>query len=323
MVTPTKPEIIDKAFELHHEKNHNVSSINPTVKELKEDGTFEQAKRELMRNDHSYRDYIEQEARSLGLLEEKAEEKRETSKFTVDLRELMRTGCFSSGTSGSGKTFLNFVVADRLMEKGVIVFVVDPSQVWSRSNVPHRIRIDKLPATITFEDGNARNGKLIQNGTVFDVSMLTYKERVEFTEDLCKWLLNKRKRSKVRPPTFVFFEEGHLYFYEGSMRSLKRQSNAVELVTNGRNFNIRYGVICQFPSMIDKVLIKITRQRWFGCTSEPNDLRYIEDIIGSEMAEQLSSLETGEFVYSYPKRNSKPRVIRVPKFEQKRRFLIF
>lgn len=238
--------------------------------------------------------------------------------------EALRTGTFTGGSSGSGKTVLNYHLADILMRKGVIVYVIDPSQAWQKgSSIPNVHRVG-YPSTITFKNGNSLDGEtLTKNGTIFDVSFLAYPQRVDFTETFCKWLLDDRKASQTRPPTFVFFEECQLVFYQGSMRSLKRHSNAVELVTNGRNFNVRYGVITQFPSMIDKLLIKMTRQRFFGYTSETNDVNYIEEIIGKEMAKELPNLGVGEFLYSFPRRGHTPtQLIKVPMFH-KNKVLIF
>jgi DNA helicase HerA-like ATPase len=78
---------------------------------------------------------------------------------------------------------------------------------------------------------------------------------------------------------------------------------AIELVTNGRNFKVRYGTITQFPTMIDRLLIKMTKQRYFGWTNEPDDIRYIASIIGREMAKELPRLDIGEFIYSCAIRN--------------------
>lgn len=317
MTTPSKQDIIEKAFELHHKRNR-VSNITPELEELKESGTYEEAKRELMRNDHSYRDYIEQQARELGLIDDKVLVKQtKPMPFTVDLDELMETGLVVTGSSGSGKTFLGFTVVDRLMNNYIIIYVIDPSQKWRLSSVPNRLTIT-YPMALTFQDGNAKGGKPIRNGTVFDVSFLTYPQRVEFTETFCKWLMDARKKSHRRPRTVVVFEESQLYFYQGSMRSLKRQSNAVELITNGRNFNIRFIAITQFPSMVDKLLIKTTRQRFFGWTSEKNDREYIEETVGEEIGEQLRLLESREFMYSYPRRGHEEAIkIRVPEWKQK------
>lgn len=224
--------------------------------------------------------------------------------------EAMRTGTFTSGTSGSGKTVLNFHFAERLMQAGAIVYIIDPSQAWPKgSSIPNLIQIT-FPMTVEWKNGTSAQS------TIFDVSRLTYPQRVQFAETFCKTIMDDRKNKSYRPPTFVIFEEGQLYFPQGSMRSLKRHSSAVELVTNGRNFNVRFGVITQFPSMIDKLLIKMCKQRYFGWTNEPNDVDYIDDIIGKEHAKNLEKLEVGEFIYSYPVRKGGTRQIKVPMFKR-------
>ncbi len=297
MVTPTKSEIIDKAFSIHAKRNHNITAITPTEQELKETGEFEEARAELMRTDHRYRTYIEQEARSLGMLDDKIE-KKERAAFTVDLEEAMKTGIFISGTSQSGKSNLAFVVADMLMSKYVIVFVIDPSQVWKKSSVPNMVEVS-YGKDVNFKDGNALNGKPFRNGTVFDTSRLTVLQQKEFVEALCKNIFERRVNSKIRPQTFLFFEEAHLFFPEGSMRS-KRYQEALRIITVGANFNIRFGLITQWCALIDKTVIKFPRQRFFGYSDEKNDKEYLRNFIG-DTVDELETLEVGEFIYDYGK----------------------
>ena len=71
------------------------------------------------------------------------------------------------------------------------------------------------------------------------------------------------------------------------------------LITVGANFNISFGLITQFAAEVSKLPVKATQQRYFGLTSEPNDIRYIRGFIGKEQAEELRNLSVGEFIYSY------------------------
>jgi hypothetical protein len=299
MTTPRKSEILEKAVELWFNEqwqNGLRTSIVPTEQELAEGGYVASARSMLMRN--KYRSEVENK----DYLED-------VEGLRFDVKEAMQTGVFCSGTSGSGKTNLMFHVADRLMQKGVTVYVVDPSQVWEKgSNVPNVLRVT-FPMRVSWQGGKP------EHSTVFDVSRLTFPQRMQFANLLCKTLLDKAKASEYDPETFVIFEECQLYFYQGSMRSLK-QSDAIELVTNGRNYNIRYGIITQFPSMIDKLLIKMTKQKYFGWTNEKNDVEYIQSIIGRENAQELEKLETGEFIYSYPVRGHGTKKIETEKFER-------
>ena len=286
MATPRKEQIVERAMEMFHQDSFGVTEgINPTLEELNEGGYLARAQHDLVRSDTHY------------YLDKKEDlDKIQTHEFEINLDELLQSGLFISGTSGSGKSNLGYIIVDVLMQKGVICYCIDSSQQWEKhSSIPNVLRIS-YPSSVTFRDGH------VSCSTVFDVSMLMFQQRIEFADAFCKKLLDMRKRSAYDPPTVVIFEEAQLIFYQGSMRSPKKCESAIELATVGRNFNLRFIAISQFPSMVDKLLIKLCRQRYFAWTSEPNDLSYIEEIIGKEMAKQLPKLEVGEFVYSYPVR---------------------
>jgi len=310
MTTPKREDIITKAFELNARRNYRTNLNSPEVDELKESGIYEEAKNELMRNpSNEFLAYLEKEAMSLGyrLTKEKIEHSKQivSDPFSIDLDEAMRTGLFISGTSHSGKTNLAFVVSDLLLSNNIIVYVVDPSQAWYNSSVPNVIQI-RWPMSVTFRDGNAENGKLIKNGTVFDVSRLTILQQKEFVESFCKKIFELRVDSKVKPKTFIFFEEAHLFFPEGSMRS-KRYQEALRIITVGRNFNIRFGLITQWCALIDKTVIKFPRQKYLGYSDEKNDKEYLRNFIGKRV-DELETLEVGQFIYDFGKNTTKVQV---------------
>lgn len=308
MTTPTKNEIIDKAFEMNANRNYRINLNTPTENELKESGIYEEAKNELMRNpSNEYLAYVEKEAMSLGyrLTKEKNEHSKQivSDPFSIDLEEAMRTGLFISGTSHSGKSNLAFVIADILMSHGVIVYLIDPSQAWSRySSVPHVLRVS-YPSTITYKDGH------VSCSTIFDISRLTILQQKEVVEKFCKSLFETRVNSDYRPQTFIWFEEAHLFFPEGSMRS-KRYQEALRIITTGRNFNIRFGLITQWCALIDKTVIKFPRQKYLGYSDEKNDKEYLRNFIGKRV-DELETLEVGQFIYDFGKNTTK---IQVPLF---------
>ena len=305
MTTPKREDIIERAFAIHHKRNHNVSSINPEVSELKESGAYQRAKCELMRSeDNEYVSHIEREARRLKLIDEKVETENPQS-FTIDLDEVMKTGIAITGTSHSGKSNLGFVVADMLMKNGVTVFVVDPSQTWMQnSSIPNVVSV-MWNRQITWQDGTAAQS------TVFDVSRLTVLQQKWFVEKFCKTIFEHRVRLTYRPATFIFFEEAHLFFPEGSMRS-KGYQEALRIITVGRNFRIRFGLVTQWSALIDKTVLKFPRQKWFGYTDEKNDKEYLRNFIGKRV-DELETLGVGQFIYDYGKTTEK---VQVPLFEK-------
>lgn len=72
--------------------------------------------------------------------------------------------------------------------------------------------------------------------------------------------------------------------------------NTVKMMTQGRNYKVRFMCITQFSSLIDKTAMRYMTQRFLGNSNEPNDVGYLRKIIG-KYAEQLGRLKNGEFLY--------------------------
>jgi len=216
---------------------------------------------------------------------------REQAEFPFDISEALKSGTFTSGTSQSGKTNLNFWLANELMKNGVIVYVFDPSQAWvKKSSIPRCITL-KNPLPLTCD--------LVNDSTIYDISRLHVDEQCEFVEKFCKTLFEARVDSEHRPKTYLMFEEAHLYFPEGCMRA-KAYREALRVVTVGANFNIRFGLITQWASMVDKKIVKFPKQKYLGYSDEKNDKEYLRSFIGDRV-EELETLKTGEFLYDYGK----------------------
>lgn len=294
MTTPNRQQIIERAKQLWHsdraKRGDPSYDIEPELSELREEGFISAAQSELMMDENK------------AAIEEyfADEDQLSAEPFAIDLDEAMKTGIAVTGTSASGKTNLGFVIADLLMKHGVIVFVVDPSQAWMRnSNVPNVVTV-RWNSSVTWKE----------QSTILDVSRLTVLQQKEFVEKFCKTMFNARVDSNYRPQTFIFFEEAHLFFPEGSMRSKKYQE-ALRIVTVGRNYNIRFGLITQWCALIDKTVLKFPRQKWFGYTDEKNDKKYLRNFIGKRV-DKLESLKVGEFVHDYGKTTKK---VQVPLFK--------
>ena len=211
--------------------------------------------------------------------------------FPFELEEALRSGIFISGTSGTGKTNHAMNIAKLLMDNNVVVFIIDPTQAWQTKFYPIEQIITIKPI--------AQKQRINWNdvSTVFNTSMLSPLEQQKFIEGFCEQVMYVAIRRAHRPNIIVIFEEAHTPMYNGSIRSKKSQQTA-RLLTQGRNFNIRFIAITQFASMVDKLPVKMCNQRYFFCTSEPNDLRYIETMIGKHMS-TLPNLKVGECIYDY------------------------
>lgn len=280
MATPNRNQIVQKAMELWHEDHYDVSSITPTESELREGGYVSAAMSQLMRDQHRAQiesDYIDF-----------------PQEFTIDIEELLRSGFYVTGTTGSGKSDIGMYAADKLMQHGVIVIVFDSTQDWqSRSSIPYyqtlqSVHIDEIP----------------KESMIYDIHRLYPDERQELVEKFCAMLyMYQAERPKhMRKQYFMIFEEAQIYLWQNSLKSRKTQNTAM-LLTEGRNYKVRFGCIVQFSSMIDKNAMRYMKQRYLGWTNEKNDVEYLRSFIGDKV-DELKSLQTGQFIYSHPSKNT-------------------
>lgn len=316
MPTPTKAEIRRSAQAKYHQDNRHLPFITCTDSELKESGYWNESRNKLMRNSarSEHLAYIEQEATELGYAlvskkeftsNENPKAKTETAQQIIfDVEEALRSGVFIAGGSGTGKTNIGKCIAKVLIDNNVIVFIADPTQAWYDfypiENVI-TIQPTSTPQKINWNDEH----------TLFDTSRLSPMQQRKFIELFSAQLMYvaTRRAPSQRPNIIVVFEEAHTPMYNGSMRATKSQQTAT-LLTQGRNFRIRFIAITQFPAMVDKLPVKLAQQRYFFRTSEKNDREYIEEFL-EEHARQLKTLGIGECFYNYLGETQK---IRVPRF---------
>jgi hypothetical protein len=286
MATPTRQEIEHYARELWHTqeaRNGNPAfDIEPELSELRETGLLSQAMSELMTNKPSRA--VEQYSDYIRAMENFAD-------FSVDVTEAIKSGIYVSGTTGSGKSDVGMYAVDAIKEAypQTIFITFDPSQDWqTRSSIA---RIQTLES--------AYINSILEQSLIYDISMLSVRQCAEAVERFNKILMRQQAEQQAEQQAkkqyFIVFEESQMYFPEGCMRS-KRYENTVRMMTQGRNFKVRFMCITQFASLIDKNAMRYMKQRYFGFTDEPNDLSYIKRIIGNE-AEELRELNAGELLY--------------------------
>jgi len=288
---PKKTEILEKARQLFIEQGYRsgMQNVNsPEDSELLEGGFYNQAMSELMRNNH--KSEIESEFIAYP------------NEFSVDIAEAMKSGVFCSGTTGTGKSDILMFVANQLMKKEILVVVFDGSQDWqNRSSIPHVQKGSYI-------------AEIPQNNIVYDLSSVSVRTQQQTIEDFCRKIMQYQAEHHTQK-FFIIFEEAHTYFPEGCMRA-RRYENTVRMMTQGRNFGIRFACITQFASLIDKNAMRYMRQRYFGYTVEPNDLEYIQKFFSKEqtqtIAEKLKSLDVGSFIYL---NGDKTQLIHIEPFE--------
>jgi hypothetical protein len=273
-MTPTRTEIETCARQLWHRDRARSGDpsfdIEPEVNELKEGGFLSVAKSELMTNAERKN---EQWINNVS----------ETSDFTVDVQQVFESNALVLGSRHTGKSDLAMMINDKA---NAIVIVFDPSQDWiARSSIKQYLKVEPY-----------RTLDVPCESTIFDISLLSPTQQQRTVENFSEKLFQSQASNPERTRYLIVFEEAHTYFTQGCMRS-ENLTNCVRLLSVGRNVSIACVLISQFASMLDKFAIKHSiSQMWCGFSREPNDIKYLKQILGSEV-EKLSKLNDGEFLY--------------------------
>jgi len=283
LTTPNRKAIIEKATELYYRDmaKSGIENFNsPELSELSESGYLSSAKSSLMHNLETKN----------GEWIHNGSELENSDDLKFDLNEAMKSGVIVSGTTGTGKSDVGMYLTDELMKEGIIVVCFDSSQDWQkRSSIPQYQtltipHIDTVP----------------ENSVIFDISRLSVQGRQNLIESFSETLYRCQSMNPSRKQYFLVFEEGSSYFREGFMRG-KRFSNTAMLMSEGRNYGVRFMVITQFFASIDKMSMRYMRQRYFGSTNEPRDVEYITRFFSREQKQEiektLRSLDAGAFLY--------------------------
>jgi len=287
MATPTRQEIIARAKELwhSHEARHGnpAFDIEPEICELREEGYLNAARSELTSSPAT--------AHELEKWKEYIQNVENFAEFEFDVAEAMKSGCYVSGTTGTGKSDVGMYSAKALMEHGVIVVVFDSTQDWQTRSSIARFETLNLPYI----------DKIPELSTVYDISLLSVLQRQRLIEGFCGdiYRYQAMKKANERRQYFLIFEEAHNYFKEGFMRA-KRFGNSAMLLSEGRNYSVRFMCITQFANLLDKTAMTYMRLRYFGYSSEPNDTEYIARFFPKEdrdgIKKSLRNLKNGEFL---------------------------
>ncbi len=208
------------------------------------------------------------------------------------------TGFFIAGTSQTGKSTLAKHIVQQIIDSGDCVYVLDVSKTWSENSPIQKVYEYKN------EDNDIELAPTVS--AVLDIADLGFERRIKFVNAFTKMVTmwHRKQGHKKAPQAFIFYEESHTYFPNGCFRSPRKYAPCVDLVTIGANYNLRFGLITQFPALVDKTLVTITQQRYFGRTTEPNDLNYIKNFIGKKWIkddnpDRIQRFGKGQFLYNY------------------------
>jgi DNA helicase HerA-like ATPase len=183
----------------------------------------------------------------------------QVEKVPFDIGLAVDSGFYVSGTSQSGKSNLAKILVEKLINRGIACYVLDSSKAWT-----HDTPISNVLLVNTREKRYAW-----QSNTTFDISALSARQKVLFVNQFCHDLYAQHVDGYAAKE-FIIFEEAQTYLPQGCTRLAIRRSspceNVLDVVTVGANYGLGFGLITQFPALVDKPPVKITQQRYFGWT---------------------------------------------------------
>jgi hypothetical protein len=219
-----------------------------------------------------------------------------------NLRECLESGIAVTGCPGSGKTTLLKQIVDLMVTEGYVspegihepitVYVLDVSKAWNSGTAIKNV-IEVKEGTTTFQTVN----------TIFDLSGLSFNVKRRWVNSFVKSIYDAHVNGTITGREFIVFEECHTYLPTGALRASEKFEPIINLVTVGRNFKLRYAFATQFPAMCDANLFKSPQQRYFGWTTEFNDVSRIRSYFPrkrkNELEDELRELGKLRFIYQY------------------------
>ncbi len=309
MTTPKREDIIERAFELNARRNIRINLSNPEVSELHEDGTYEEAKNQLMRSENSeYLNELERLCNSLGYTLVKDKDAKENELVMFPIETILRECCFVVGGRGSGKSNILKLIVERLLACKVEVKVIDASLVWKDYPLLQRIRVRSGKSERGIESGLKWN-------CVYDVSRLSVLQMRDFTQKMMKQDLDEAillTDSGNKPRCIYVIEECQNIVLPNSLRALKYQAIS-RFVTQGRNFGMSYILSTQRLASTDTSLIEISGLRYFLKLEGENSIRKVRSWLTKFQSWRLRDLNVGE---GYLQFGSKTKLLRFPLFQR-------
>lgn len=303
MATPRHEDVISKAFELNMKANHHISTIKPTEAELKENGDILRARDHLMRDQSKqYKDYIEMQARSLGLLKDDSiDMSKHACSLSYDFNEQKKSNTLITGMNQVGKSRLAMLLASTLRENGFNVVAFDNSGAWKN--------VSDLPNYSLVSKENKANISPSRN-MLLDISLLRPSDQRTFVDQVLEYFWLTHVNADRKEWQIIVLEEFQLY---GRWLRGRLSENIYRIMSVGANQKIRIIAITPSMSLIDPLFIRLCAQRFhFRLSVEENSLRKFRRYYGGDFTRIVQSLDVG-FCLHYLK--GKIRIVKVPLFK--------
>lgn len=204
------------------------------------------------------------------------------------------------GKSGSGKSNSASVITEELLEKGFPVLIIDVEGEYATLKDRYDIVHIGDDAEFDFKLFETEPEQIVdfcldQNRPVIiDISdVLEIDQAHSVVKDTLRVLFSREKR--VQQPFLVIVEEIHEFLpQQGGLDELGE--TLIRIAKRGRKRGLGLTGLSQRPASVDKDFItQCDWLVWHRLTWQ-NDTRVVKSIMGSEKAQEVQELETGEAI---------------------------
>ena len=217
--------------------------------------------------------------------------------FSFPTSEILTGRGFITGKSGAGKSNSSNVIAEELLELGLPFVIVDlDGEYWGLKDqytIERAGRGDDVDFDLTLEAVPDLVDLVLEDTTplILDVSTVPEDETDGIVAAFVETLFERE--NDVRKPCLLFVEELHEFLPQrGGHDDLAKL--LIRVAKRGRKRGLGMCGMSQRPAAVDKDFItQCDWIVWHRLTWE-NDVSVVTQILGSEAAEDVQGLETGE-----------------------------
>ena len=217
---------------------------------------------------------------------------------TLPTSEIMTGRAFLTGKSGSGKSNSASVIAEELLERGLPLLIIDTDGEYlglkERYDLHHVGKSDEADTDIDEADP----AKLAELGLEKNVPIILDISGVldaDVGADMARRVIEQlfQTGNRVRKPFLVIVEEIHEFLPESGKRG-DISETLLRVAKRGRKRGIGLLGISQRPAAVDKDFI--TQCDWivWHRLTWDNDTRVVSRMIGTDYADAVQELDTGE-----------------------------
>ncbi|MFB6197568.1 MAG: ATP-binding protein, partial [Halobacteriaceae archaeon] len=218
--------------------------------------------------------------------------------FTLPVIELLTGRGFVTGKSGAGKSNTASVVAEELLSLGIPLLIIDTDGEYyglkEKFELLHVGATEECDREIQVEDAEEIAEVSLREGLPVILDLSGFMDEDTVSDLVCRITDELfRLEQEERKPFLIMIEEIHEFLPQRGTRGAVSET-LIRIAKRGRKHGLGITGMSQRPASVDKDFI--TQCDWIAWhrLTWSNDVAVVRDILGTEYADEVKELETGE-----------------------------